>query len=135
VTETVTGTTSSARSIIVYIYSSNGTPIANDPVTLTNATSSFSITVNSNSSGIVVFNNLSPGSTYKVSATVNGAKLSAPVSVGGNNGNTATVVLEPSPSSSTPNNNNTMSEIEIGGGIAAVLIAVALSLLFLRRRH
>jgi hypothetical protein len=124
-TATVTGTQSNA--IIVYVYSSNGTPVNNELVTLTNSSTSFSKTGNTNSSGIVVFNNLAPGSTYKVSASVDNAKLSAPVSI---NGNTAIVVLEPSPSSS-----NLMSGYEIGGVIAAVVIVAGLSGFFLRRRH
>ncbi len=113
-------------SIIVFVYTSGESPLNNNLVTLSNGT--FTKTISTNSSGETVFNGLSIGSTYHISATVDGAKLSAPASIGAGNSVT-TVVLEP-----TPAHRSTMIFYGIGGSIIMAIVA-AFAIFYFRSRH
>ena len=104
-TTTVTQSAEGRASIAVYVYSSGGVAIGGNPVTLSN--SSYSSTLNTNSSGQVVFSNLVPDSVYSVNSTVDGANLSAPVNV---HRGEAVVVLEPTPAQTLTTETMTATE-------------------------
>ncbi|MDG6906301.1 MAG: hypothetical protein JRN20_11005 [Nitrososphaerota archaeon] len=129
VNRTVTGSSVvGPSSILVYAYASGGKPIAQCPIALANS-SGYSVTANTNSSGIVSFYGLTPGSKYLVSSTIEGANLSAPVTVDKFGGNLI-VVLEPSPDKITVTTNTpptTMESSTAGGndfGIEALAIDI-----------
>ena len=82
-------------SLVVYAFGSGGNPISGGHIALTNS-SGYSVTANTNSSGMISFSDLTPGTKYVVAATIEGASLSAPVTIA-ESGGASIVVLEPSP--------------------------------------
>ncbi|MHB1907975.1 MAG: carboxypeptidase-like regulatory domain-containing protein [Nitrososphaerales archaeon] len=105
-TTTVTPTQSNGG-ILARVYSSGGAPISNIAVTISNS-SGFTSTLSTNASGEVLFANLSSG-TYNVAAIVDGAHLSAPVSV--SEGSDSVIVLEPSTSSTSSTQSSSSSTL------------------------
>ena len=118
VTNTFTSTqivtfTPTSGSIRVSVYDSGGKPVANAPVTLGGPSGK---TLDTDSSGQASFSGLALGRSYNVSATVDGAKLWAPVSLSATD-DQAAVVLESTPPGGA-------SALEWGAVVVAAVAAV-----------
>ena len=128
VTKTIQTTGQSSAEILVYAYISGGTPISGDQVNLTGP-SGFSETASTNSSGEALFSGLSPGTTYQVSARVNGVSLSTPATLS-QSGGTAVVVLEPN----VPTTSSGFSVAELGGAAIVIIVVIAGGLFYFFRK-
>ena len=93
VTSTATPPPPTSGSITVYVYSAGGKPLADAKVTLTGASNQ---TITTSGGGEALFSGV-PLASYTVAATVDGAHLSAPLTLYSTLSQ-AMVVLEPSPS-------------------------------------
>ena len=123
-TSTATPPPPTSGSITVYVYGSGGKPVSGTVVSLSGPSTRTLTT----SSGVEAQFSCVPLASYTLSATVDGAHLSAPVSLTTSNSQ-ATVVLEPSPSGG-----RTLLDYGIvAGGMVAAVGAAAF--LLLRTRH
>lgn len=109
----------SSGSILVYVYSSGGVPLPDVAVTLSGLSAQ---TLDTGSNGGVAFAPLQLGQAYTVHATVDGAKLSAPVALSASDSE-ATVVLEPTPASHMP--------YYVYSAVVAAIVLALLAALFL----
>src|SRR5487761_252893 len=111
-----------AFTLIVETRSSGGSGLAGQTVTLSNSTG-FSSQGTTNSAGDLIFNGLSPGSSYTATSNIDGVTLSATVTFNGN----SMILLEPT-------NSQTIPSYVLFIIVALAVVAVA-SVLVIRRRQ